>query len=403
MADHQRKNIICLYLIKISGWLMLYMPIVKLFYEENGLGDFDLFALHAVYSIIIALLEIPSGYFADRLGRKLSLILGTAFGFLGFGSYSLFHGFKGFMTAEILLGIGQSFISGSDSAMLFDTLLDSRNENKYMKYEGRISAAGNFAEALAGVIIFVLIFFGMSTYRIPYYLQTLVALAGIPAAFLLHEPKKHKHLMPEKASKILEIVRYSLFQNKTLRNYILFSSVIGFSTLSMAWFVQIYFYKVQLKASLFPVFWMLLNFTVGIGSVRAYRLEQMLGVKKMILIILIFITSGFFLNGIFISIPSISLLFIFYFVRGLVTPVLKDYINRLTASNIRATVLSVRSLIIRLLFSAIGPLLGLLSDKISLRAALFSCGFTVLLTGGITVTGIFLSFRKNGELLNNTK
>ena len=399
MAEHQRRNIVCLYLIKISGWLMLYMPIVKLFYEENGLGDFALFALHAVYSIIIALLEIPSGYFADRLGRKLSLILGTIFGFFGFGSYSLFHGFTGFMTAEILLGIGQSFISGSDSAMLYDTLLDSRNESKYMKYEGRISAAGNFAEALAGVVIFLLILFGMSRYRIPYYLQTLVALAGVPAAILLHEPKRHLHMMPEKASKILEIVRFSLFRNKTLRNYILFSSIIGFSTLSMAWFVQIYFYRVQLKPSLFPVFWMFLNFTVGIGSVMAYRLENIIGMKKMIVIILIFITSGFILNGIFISIPAISLLFMFYFVRGIATPVLKDYINRLTVSNIRATVLSVRSLIIRLLFSAIGPLLGILSDKISLRVALFSCGFTVLLTGGITVIGILLFSKNNDELM----
>ncbi len=372
------------------------MPIVKLFYEENGLGDFDLFALHAIYSVIIAMLEIPSGYFADKWGRKLSLILGTFFGFVGFGSYSLFYGFTGFMIAEILLGIGQSFISGSDSAMLYDTLLDSGNEKKYMKYEGRISAAGNFAESLAGIIIFFMIFFGMNSYRIPYYMQTLVALAGIPAAFLLHEPKKHKHLMPEQPSKIMEIVRYSLVKNKILRNYILFSSIIGFSTLSMAWFAQIYFYKVHLNQTLFPVFWMLLNLTVGIGSVRAYRIEKMMGLKKTILLILIFIASGFFLNGIFISIPAISLLFVFYFVRGFATPVLKDYINRLTASNIRATVLSVRSLIIRLLFSALGPLLGLLSDKISLRLALLSCGFTVLLTGGITVMGILLSARNDG-------
>ena len=372
---------------------MLYMPIVKLFYEENGLGDFDLFALHAIYSVIIALLEIPSGYFADKWGRKLSLILGTFFGFIGFGFYSAFHGFPGFMFAEILLGIGQSFISGSDSAMLYDTLLDSGNEKKYIKFEGRISASGNFAEALAGIIIFLLILSGMHTYRIPYYLQTIVALAGVPAAFLLHEPKRHKHLMPEKASKIMEIVRYSLIENKTLRNYIVFSSIIGFSTLSMAWFAQIYFYRVQLHQSLFPIFWMLLNLTVGIGSVRAYRIERFIGIKKTVPMILFFIAGGFFLNGIFISIPAIGLFFIFYFVRGFATPVLKDYINRLTASNVRATVLSVRSLIIRLLFSALGPLLGLLSDKISLRLALFSCGFTVLLTGGITVMGILLSAR----------
>lgn len=373
---------------------MLYMPVVKLFYEENGLGDFDLFMLHAIYSIIIAVLEIPSGYFADRMGRKLSLVLGSLFGFFGFGAYSLFHGFAGFVMAEILLGVGQSFISGSDSAMLYDTLLDSGKASKYMKYEGRISAAGNFAEAIAGFAIFLLIIAGMSTYRIPYYLQTFVALIALPAALLLTEPGRHKNLLPVKPSRLLNIVKYALLENKPLRNHIIFSSIIGFSTLTMAWFAQIYFYRVHLNESLFPVFWTLLNLTVGIGSVRAYRIEKFLGLKKTIVIILLFISSGFFLNALFISIPAILLLFVFYFVRGIATPVLKDYINRLTPSDIRATVLSVRSLIIRILFSAIGPVLGWMSDNISLKMALLMCGFTVLLTGGITLGSILLSHGK---------
>ncbi|MFO7655792.1 MAG: MFS transporter [Bacteroidales bacterium] len=394
MVKHFKRNLVCLYVIKVSGWLMLYMPVVKLFYEENGLGDYDLFILHAIYSLIIALLEIPSGYFADRMGRKISLLLGALFGFFGFGTYSLFHGFSGFIMAEILLGIGQSFISGSDSAMLYDTLLDSGKAKKYMKYEGRISAAGNFAEASAGLVIFLLIFSGMSTYRIPYYLQTFVALMAIPAALLLTEPGRHKNLVPVKLARLFDIVKYALFENKPLRNHIIFSSIIGFSTLTMAWFAQIYFYRVHLNESLFPVFWTLLNLTVGIGSVRAYRIEKYLGMKKTVLLVLLFISSGFFLNAIFLSIPAILLLFVFYFVRGIATPVLKDYINRLTTSDIRATVLSVRSLIIRILFSAIGPLLGWMSDNISLRMALLMCGFTVLLTGGITIAAILRSIKQ---------
>ncbi len=385
MFRNLHKNILCLYLIKISGWLMLYMPIVKLFYEENGLKDFELFTLHAIYSVIIALLEIPSGYFADIWGRKLSLILGSFFGFVGFGSYALFHGFTGFMIAEILLGTGQSFISGSDSAMLYDTLYDLGEEKKYMKQEGRISAVGNFAESLGGVIVFLLIILGMKTYRIPYFIQTGVAFAAIPAAILLAEPHRHKKLVPENPLKIPEIIRHALLKNKPLSLYIVFSSIIGFSTLSMAWFAQIYFFRVHLHESLFPVFWTLLNLTVGLGSVRAYRIERVMGVRKTVLIILIFIAAGFFLNGIFISIPAISLFFIFYYFRGIATPVLKDYINRITTSDIRATVLSLRSLIIRLLFFIIGPALGWISDRINLRTALLTCGFTVLLTGTVTV------------------
>jgi MFS family permease len=326
-------------------------------------------------------------------------MLGTVFGFIGFGSYSLFHGFTGFMVAEILLGIGQSFISGSDSAMLYDTLYDLKKEKRYIKYEGGISAAGNFAESVAGVIIFLLILFGMKTYRTAYFIQTAVAFAAIPAAMMMTEPLRHKKLVPENPLKILEIVRYALLRNKPLSRYILFSSIIGFSTLSMAWFAQVYFFKVNLRESLFPVFWTLLNLTVGLGSLRAYRIERYLGTGRTVLVILVFIASGFFLNGIFIGIPAIALFFVFYFFRGLATPVLKDYINRITTSDIRATVLSVRSLVIRILFFLIGPLLGWFSDNISLRLALLSCGMTILIAGSYTVLLIFKDLRNQSSMI----
>ena len=44
---------------------MLFMPIIWLFYKENGLAPKDLFYIQGIYSITIAIIEIPSGYVAD--------------------------------------------------------------------------------------------------------------------------------------------------------------------------------------------------------------------------------------------------------------------------------------------------------------------------------------------------
>jgi hypothetical protein len=71
---------------------------------------------------------------------------------------------------------------------------------------------------------------------------------------------------------------------------------------------------------------------------------------------------------------GLVILYLFYLVRGYATPVLKDYINRITASHIRATVLSVRNFIIRLLFALLGPLLGWVKDIYSLPQALLLAG-----------------------------
>ncbi|MCK4748509.1 MAG: hypothetical protein KAT15_15765, partial [Bacteroidales bacterium] len=81
---------------------------------------------------------------------------------------------------------------------------------------------------------------------------------------------------------------------------------------------------------------------------------------------------------------GLIILYLFYLVRGYATPVLKDYINRVTASHIRATVLSVRNFIIRLLFALTGPLLGWIKDLYSLPQALTLAGIIFLILSIIT-------------------
>ncbi|MFP4060298.1 MAG: MFS transporter [Bacteroidales bacterium] len=378
-----------MYIIKVSKWFMLYMPIIVKFYAENGLDLKELFVLQAVYSIAIVALEIPSGYLADVLGRKVTLVIGTIFGTLGFLTYSLTTGFWGFFAAEITLGIGTSLISGADSAMLFDTLLTSNKKQNYMKHEGRITSAGNFAEAVAGVLGG---FLATITIRTPYFAQTAVAFIGIPAALMLIEPTRHKSMTILKFSDILNVIKYALVDNKLLRRNILFSSVIGTSTLTMAWFVQPYFMLVDVPLSLYGILWTALNLTVAMVSMYAWRIERWLGEAKSVILIGIMISAGYLSVGLVKAYWGISFFFIFYIIRGIATPVLKDYINKLTSSDIRATVLSVRSFVIRILFAMGGPFLGWYSDKFSIQQALLLAGGIFLLLNSIFIS-LYLSLR----------
>ena len=124
-------------------------------------------------------------------GCKLSLVIGAIMGFFGFLTYSLSFGFWGFLIAETVLGIGQSFISGSDSAMLYDTLLDQKREKEYIRFEGRITSLGNLAEAVAGTLGGLL---AAASIRYPYIAQTFVAFIAIPSSLSLVEPSRHKSL-----------------------------------------------------------------------------------------------------------------------------------------------------------------------------------------------------------------
>ncbi len=354
---------------------MLIMPIIVPFYRNNGLTMQDVFLLQAVYSVAIVILEIPSGYLADVIGRKNTLVIGTILGFSGFGVYCFSYGFWGFLLAETIMGLGQSLVSGADSAMLYDTLLNQRKAKEYLKYEGRMTSLGNFAEAGAGILGGLL---ATITLRIPFYFQTGVAFLGIPAALLLFEPKRHKQIQKLTFRNILHVVRFSVISDKYISRNIFFSALIGTATLTMAWFVQPFFSAVDIPIALFGILWTLLNLSVGLTAMFAHRIEKTLGSVKVLVIIAIFIPSGYFLLSFFHAQWAIVFLFVFYLVRGFASPVLKDHINKGTTSDIRATVLSARNFIIRFIFALVGPTLGWITDVFSLKQALLLGGIVFL-------------------------
>lgn len=382
MIRNIQTNIHKLYLIKLSKWLMLIMPIVALFYRENGLNDFDIYLLQAIYAISVALMEIPSGYMADIIGRKKSLVLGSIMGSLGFFIYAFSSSFSGFLAAEITLGVGGSFISGSDSALLYDSLAAIRMKHRYLQFEGRITSLGNFAETAAALCGGLLA--GYLGYRSVYFAQGIIAFIAVPASLLLTEPPRNYSTDPPGLSHILKVCRETLIINQKLRSTIFFSSVIGISTLCMAWTAQIYFAAAGFTSYEITPLWIALNLTVAFAAAFATDIVTLLGERKSLQIILFFIPLGYILLGILQLHAAVISLFLFYGVRGYATPVLKDLINNNCSSATRATVLSIRSMIIRFGFAVIGPVTGFFSEQFSLTTALVLTGSLLMISSAVS-------------------
>ncbi len=380
------SNIFYLYLIKLSKWLLLIMPIVALYYKENGLSNFDIYLLQAVYSLSVAVFELPSGYMADMIGRKKSLVLGSVLGIIGYAIYSAGDGFYYFLVAEITLGLGGSCISGSDSALLYDSLAAENQSHRYLQYEGRITSLGNFAEtaaAICGGAIAALI-----SYRGVYIGQTIVAALALPASLLLIEPERKKLQGIARIQQLFSICSHALIQDKKLSATILISSAIGTSTLCMAWTAQVFFISNGLDELSITPLWVILNLTVALVAAVAHKTRKTLGYKFSLLLIIIYIPAGYILLGILPFFGGIAALLLFYAVRGYATPVLKDLTNTYCRSEIRATVLSIRSLLIRVSFSILGPLIGVLDRHYGFQEALIITGLG-LFVASIT-SGIFL-------------
>tara|TARA_B100001287_G_C22685354_1_gene533045 strand:+ start:2794 stop:3966 length:1173 start_codon:yes stop_codon:yes gene_type:complete len=365
-----KNNIIKMYFLKAILWFMVSMPIIVIFFtDEHNLSISQVMLLQGIYSITIAFFEIPSGYIADILGRKKSIIFGTVFSFIGFIFFSFFSGFVFFAIAQIFVGIGGSLISGSDVALIYDTLIEINQTESYTKIEGKNYAIGNFSEATAGILGGIL---AVTSLYLPIYVQTVIIFFSIPVAFSLIEPSIN---LNEKSQNSLYDIKNvfisTLIDNTRLKWLIILSSFVGVATLSIAWFIQPYFQLIGIHLSLFGFLWALLNFLAGISSYNAYRFINFYRTKYFYYIISILIFSCIFFMGLNISYFGIFFIIIIYIIRGILTPFLKDEINKIIESKRRATILSIRSFLIRITFAISAPLIAYCGEIYSFSFSLY--------------------------------
>ena len=364
-----KHNILKMYLLKAVLWFMVAMPIIVLFFQEHGLSLTQVMFLQAIYSLSVAVFEIPSGYIADLFGRKNTIIISTIFSFIGYVIFSFYGGFFAFAIAEVLIGIGGSLMSGSDSAILYDTLLETGNTEAYTRIEGENYAIGNFSEATAGVLGG---FLAVGSIYLPIYVQTAILFLSIPIALSLVETTLHKENRLDKSFKsIFKVLKFAMIDNKKLKWLIVYSSAMGVATLSVAWFAQPFFKQVNVPLAYFGILWAGLNFSAGFTSLNSHKFNQNKEKGKMLFYLALAMIGALLFVGFNMTLFGLFFIVSIYLLRGIVTPILRHAINENTTSNKRATVLSIRSFIIRISFAIFAPILGFLADDYSLSISFY--------------------------------
>jgi len=350
------------------------MPVIVVFFEENGLTLTQIMLLQSFYSATIAFTEVPSGYFSDKAGRKLSLLIGTLCGTAGISIYAFASHFYMFLPGSILLGLSQSFISGADTALLYDSLKILRQQHDFLKHEGRMVGFGNFAEAIAFIAGGVIASYSL---RATLWMQIPVYFSGFIAAWFIMEPQIES--LSFKEFNMKEIIRHTFRQNKALAQAMWFSTIIGFGTLTMAWFIQPYFQWLHIDIVYFGILGAALNLIVALFSFYLNRIYRLFSERFWLLSIFFGIPLLYLILS--LSAKKFMLIFValFYALRGIATPFLRNQINRHTSSDIRTTVMSIRSLMIRVFFAVFAPFLGYITDKYSLAVTLQLSGVTLLI------------------------
>lgn len=393
-----RSNLWKLYAYKFISEFYLIVPVLIPYYVSHGLNSTQVFTIQATYALAVLLLEVPSGYLADVIGRRATLILGAAFMPLGLAVYAFSDRFSAFILAESLIAVANSMRSGCESALIYDTLLDLKEADEYKKYEGRailFTRIGTAASAVLGGVA------ALAFLRLPFLINIATSSLLLPLALSLGEPQRIKRHARNPFLDILRIARFS-FTHGEIRHLIFYAALIGSAGIIAVWASFLYYESLGISVGLFGLIFAAFQLSSALGSSRAHVIEKAIGMRKALTLPLL-IGVVFLLAGIVRSPAVIPFIILYSFLWGLSFPLFLDLINRRIESDIRATVLSVATMAGSLTYVILAPLFGRLVDASSLGKAFLVLGVCFLV--GMTLVLVSLSRRYpgifDGKIKNN--
>lgn len=373
-------------------WLPVWLFFYLLFTDYTGVAILD-----ATMLLIFFLTEIPSGIFADRLGKKTTLVIA----WLLMGVATIVMGYSPNFTVlfltQIFVGLGRAFRSGTQEAIVYDTLKQLHQEKRYRSYLGFLQTLGIIALAITSIL-------GGYLYtldpKLPFVLN---GLAGLIAAFL-----SYFLIEPQTDTVIVSFAKYwrnfktslkEFFQPHPWRWQLL--ALLTYAIIYQFYYEQ--FDTILIANANFPpatLGWLFagMNLLVAVAmffysySEKRYRFSQLF---NFLLIIATFGSLFFFPQ--FGSLIVLAAFFLRNLAFALGENLTSSFINHKVASVHRSATLSTFSLIINLPYVLLSPLLGLLIDH-------HSPWLAGIVLGGVMAVFVMgylwkIDIKKNRELL----
>ena len=349
-----------------------------LFFIQNGLSLLQIGLLESIFHGTSLLCEIPSGMLADRFSYKTNLYL-ARLSSIG-SSILILFGQGNFWISAIAMMVNAwsyNFDSGTSTAFLFDSAVEAGQKDRYLQISSFLSGVAEVTRTLGTVVAG---FFIHGALAWTYYIAIGLSLLSILLIFLMKEPEsksdERSHLT---LKRILEVVKQEWQDKPVLFYWMLTYQLVG------TIMCMFYFYYQQ-KISDLASWQVSLIMLIGSGfNLLAVYLASQIGKKwnsNQVFPILVALTGlALLVVGVKTPFAYLSVYLLTNALYAVYQPIYYNDLQAYLPSSVRATMLSINSMMFSLSMIVIFPLTGWLID---------TCGFVAvfLVLGLIT----FLSF-----------
>lgn len=353
-----------------------FQVVFMVFYQERaGIPLSTVLWVQTYFMTLRALLDVPFGALADRTSRRLCLVAGM----IALATASALVVWRPtlhvIVLAETLFATGTALRSGADSALLYDLLKDAGRLDAYPRAESRGQGVAALASGTTGIIGALLASVDLS---LPYVVTTVVAGCGAVAALGLRldtTRAPHDGAGRMRTAAALIVRSPALVWSVALAAFAVSSSHIFY------FLQQPYLRSIDVPLAAFGLVFAASKLATALTALRAAELDAALGERGATVVMTLAGALG--LGAMSVATSPVGALFLLTrgALDGLWMPLTNVWVNRLVPSALRATALSLQSLVSRLALAGAIALAGVGIAHVGLSTTLALAAVTVVVAG----------------------
>ena len=267
-----------------------------------------------------------------------------------------------FTAAVFLAGVGCSACSGSENALLYDSLLSNGDEHSFEKCLGRLNA-WDFSAAILAALSGSLMA-GWFGFELNYWVSFAGMLVSLCISLRLVEPEvKSKTDEPIAIKEYVKASVHFFRRNQGVCLVLLSGMVTGAALNFIDEFWQLYISRLGVPVIYFGLFSAGLSFLRLPGNILAYRIKNRMSYRALISGVVFVFAAGLLYLYAVKGTTSLVVIFLICIVSGIIEPVATGYLHHRIDSSMRATIDSFQSLGLRSIIIVVGLGFGFFSSR----------------------------------------
>lgn len=333
---------------KAMQFFSFWIPTAVLYYQAQGYTATQIFSLLSFAQLYVVILEYPTGVIGDFFGYKWSVSIGYLMWAIGafLLSSSLSIPIHLAHVYLFIFAMGTAFTSGSDVALLHSLSSDFKKDSaNAAQFAGILQFFGFVIGGLLGAV----------DLRLPFLFTGISKLIALGILLSIKGGEKEKKLFGTLFGTALKGVK-EVFKNKEIIFPILISSVVSMYIISEKWIITPVFQNMGVPVAYF-----------GLGTALIFLFKsQTTGlIKKWGVLNYGILLVGLLVFSLLISIEKIAIIGVVfaYAFGGYISAQSDIQINESVDGTVRASVLSFRNFLARLLNSPYLLMISFVSAK----------------------------------------